>query len=98
MKALGQKFGRYNGLKLKESGIGIFGLTSEQHAANSRIAGQKNIKSGHMKRLAELNAKNGLYRKIVESGQLHRARCQRWKINRGKSCVCGQHEQMQVAA
>ena len=57
----------------------------EEHLAAVRKAGRKNVESGHIDRM-----RKKLTPEILsKGGQI--ATCKRWNINRGKPCVCGEH-------
>ena len=87
----GRAGGPTSGRKHVENRTGIFAMTPEQKSAAGR-------KGGRIGGLA-----SGLI--AVQSGQIasiqvigsRTGSCMRWKISRGKPCVCGRHESQQAA-
>jgi hypothetical protein len=87
------------GNRCYELGVGVHALTTKQRSENGKkagkvggkISGGQNRESGHMARLGKTQG-----RKNVESGRLidvgRKGRCTHWRINLGKTCVCGLHE------
>ncbi len=80
--------GRATGLKMKEQGRGIFGISAEQHAKQVAKSGQTNIRTGHIQRLGQTQ---GL--KNIENGHLKRLRT---KEHQSRAARSARHNQWHV--